>query len=128
MILLSNFFRILRQDDAGDAMDLDEIQNEKIEEKNKQTAQTPIGDKVLNISETPKTRAQRTPLRSIRKHTQKSPKINLPNELNLAEFIEALGLQVNPNRNRLRKLFQELRGYRIKVDETLMKIEQELDA
>ena len=109
-------------------MDLDEIQNEKIEEKNKQTAQTPIGDKVLNISETPKTRAQRTPLRSIRKHTQKSPKINLPNELNLAEFIEALGLQVNPNRNRLRKLFQELRGYRIKVDETLMKIEQELDA
>ena len=32
-------------------MDLDEIQNEKIEEKNKQTAQTPIGDKVLNISE-----------------------------------------------------------------------------
>ena len=119
---------ILKAKRASNAMDLDEIQNEKIEEKNKQTAQTPIGDKVLNISETPKTRAQRTPLRSIRKHTQKSPKINLPNELNLAEFIEALGLQVNPNRNRLRKLFQELRGYRIKVDETLMKIEQELDA
>ena len=82
--------------------------------------QTPIGDKVLNISETPKTRAQRTPLRSIRKHTQKSPKINLPNELNLAEFIEALGLKVEDFR-RLRKLFQEL-------GETLLKIEQKLDA
>ena len=82
--------------------------------------QTPIGDKVLNISETPKTRAQRTPLRSIRKHTQKSPKINLPNELNLAEFIEALGLKVEDFR-RLRKLFQAL-------GETLLKIEQKLDA
>ena len=82
--------------------------------------QTPIGDKVLNISKTPKTRAQRTPLRSIRKHTQKSPKINLPNELNLAEFIEALGLKVEDFR-RLRKLFQEL-------GETVLKIEQKLDA
>ena len=79
------------------------------------------------ITETPKTRTHRSPLRSITKQSQKSPRINLPNELNVVDFFEAMGVQVNlgPKRNRIRMLFQELK---LKVDETLLKIEQELDA
>ena len=79
------------------------------------------------ITETPKTRTHRSPLRSITKQSQKSPRINLPNELNVVDFFEAIGVQVNlaPKRNRIRMLFQELK---LKVDETLLKIEQELDA
>ena len=82
---------------------------------------------VNQITETPKTRTHRSPLRSITKQSQKSPRINLPNELNVVDFFEAMGVQVNlaPKRNRIRMLFQELK---LKVDETLLKIEQELDA
>ena len=86
----------------------------------------------INDAETPRTRNHRSPLRplSTRGSASTNSRINLPGAPNdLAEFIETVVTRVQANsatkRDNIRRIFQELR---LKVDETLLKIEQELDA
>ena len=86
----------------------------------------------INDAETPRTRNHRSPLRplSTRGSASTNSRINLPSAPNdLAEIIETVVTRVQANsaakRDNIRRIFQE---FRMKVDETLLKIEQELDA